>query len=240
MSARNSPTTRRFVRTAWIMLIFQLFAAAGAVGAAVWAFGAVRTLVNERAVLQARVTEREAAQNRAAPASPVEPVATPVDAPVAMPAPAPPTVMPTPAPTPPVRPGRPPQARPSVEGPPVETPPVEQPPVYTPPPYTPPPRVEDKPPPSYDPPPQRPRRPRLDVPGIIGGIIGGLQDRPRRPNTPTRPPGTGDTPNGTRPPATNVPGTTQPPRTTGTNPILRRVPPRRPATTTVPQEPVVR
>ncbi len=32
-SSRGSPTTRRFVRTAWIMLAFQLLAAVGAVGA---------------------------------------------------------------------------------------------------------------------------------------------------------------------------------------------------------------
>jgi len=35
MSTHGSPTTRRFVRTAWIMLIFQLIAAAGAVAAAI-------------------------------------------------------------------------------------------------------------------------------------------------------------------------------------------------------------
>ena len=48
MSSHGSPTTRRFVRTAWIMLAFQLLAAAGAVGAAVWAVSAVRNLVNDR------------------------------------------------------------------------------------------------------------------------------------------------------------------------------------------------
>ncbi len=69
MSTHGSPTSRRFVRTAWLMLAFQLLATAGAVGAGVWAFLEVRNVVNERANLQARVTELEAAQNQAAPAS---------------------------------------------------------------------------------------------------------------------------------------------------------------------------
>ena len=96
-SSRGSPTTRRFVRTAWIMLAFQLLAAGGAVGAAVWAFLEVRNVVNDRATLQARVTELEAAQNQTAPAPEPEPepIAEPVETPVEEPA-APPVEEPPP------------------------------------------------------------------------------------------------------------------------------------------------
>ncbi len=60
MSGRESPSIRRFVRRVWILLGFQLVAAAVAAGVAIWAAGAVRRVAEQRDALKARVTELEA------------------------------------------------------------------------------------------------------------------------------------------------------------------------------------
>ena len=67
MSAHGSPTTRRFVRTAWILLGFQLLASVGAGAAAIWAASSVRHLADERDTLKARVAELEARPARPRP-----------------------------------------------------------------------------------------------------------------------------------------------------------------------------
>jgi hypothetical protein len=217
MSTHDSPTIRRFVRTAWIMLAFQLVFAAGAVGVAIWAASAVRQAVDQRDLLQARVAELEASQTRAAPVPGPAPVEVITPAPAIEPGPVN-DVAPQPIQTaPPVRPTV--RTPPPTRQPPIRTQP-STPPVYTPPPvYQPPvyvpPRDDYKPPETRDdPPPRRPRRPRIniDIPGLLGG--GGSRDRPSRNPTNQNPrtPGTTSTnPNGrssARPPATNVPNST--------------------------------
>jgi hypothetical protein len=240
MSTHDSPTIRRFVRTAWIMLAFQLVFAAGAAGVAIWAASAVRHAVDQRDLLQARVAELEAGQNRAAPApAPVVEEVTPAPEPGPVNEVAPPPEPVRNAPAPVVRIG-PPVRQPPVRTPPA-TPPAYVPPIYTQPPvYVPPPRVDDDKPTETrdDPPPQRPRRPRprinIDIPGLFGG---GSRERPtRNPTNPnTRNPTTGATqPNlngrqSARPPATSTPN----PAT-----VVRRRP--RPATNTNPQPPQIR
>jgi len=75
MTGHSSPTTRRFVRAAWLLLAFQLVAAMGATGLAVWAAYKVQQVIDERNTLALRVREIEARQP--APTEPVaaEPVA---------------------------------------------------------------------------------------------------------------------------------------------------------------------
>jgi hypothetical protein len=233
MSERDSPTIRRFVRTAWIMLAVQLVFAAGAVAIAIWAASAVRHAVEQRDLLQARVAELEARPAPAAPApAAVEEIeSAPAPEPVAEVAPEPRAT-----PVPPVVRTVPPARQPPVRA----APPPYQPPVYTPPPptytappvYTPPPRVDDKSPVVRDDtPPPRPRRPRInvDVPGLIGGLL----NRPRRDPPVRTQPGRNPTApqaNPTRPPSIAVPG-----RTTTTAPPTRR---RAPAPVT--QQPPIR
>src|SRR5690606_4454638 len=134
MSSHGSPTTRRFVRAAWMLLLFQLLAAIGTVAVAAWAFFAVRDLANERSMLQARVTELESAQKQPAPPpAPAEPAGEVMEAPAAPPSEPDATREPRPEPS-----TRQPQARrPPVSRPPAPLP-VYTPPTVTPPPYVPP------------------------------------------------------------------------------------------------------
>jgi hypothetical protein len=244
MSTHDSPTIRRFVRTAWILLAFQLVFALGAVGVAIWAASAVRQAVDQRDLLQARVAELEARPAAPAPAPVQEVAPAPGEEPAPVvedltPQPQPP--QPQAAPAPPVVRTQPPVRQPPVRNPPPYRPPVyvPPPPVYQPPVYVPPPRVDDKPPVVRDdPPPERPRprRPRIniDLPGLLGGRDRPSRDRPtREPNNPNvRIPGTSSTnPNGrqsARPPATNLPNTT----------TVRRRP--RPSTNDNPPPPSIR
>ena len=53
----SGPTNRRFVRSAWALLAFQFVAAGGATGLAIWAATRVQALVDQRDLLQARVTQ---------------------------------------------------------------------------------------------------------------------------------------------------------------------------------------
>ena len=56
----SGPTNRRFVRSAWTLLAFQLVAAAGAMALTIWAATRVQALIDQRDQLQARVTQLEA------------------------------------------------------------------------------------------------------------------------------------------------------------------------------------
>ncbi|MEA3047512.1 MAG: periplasmic protein TonB [Sphingomonadales bacterium] len=64
----SGPTNKRFVRSAWTLLAFQFVAAAGATALAIWAATRVQDLVDQRDLLQQRVTALEA---RPAPVPPV-------------------------------------------------------------------------------------------------------------------------------------------------------------------------
>lgn len=224
----NSPTIRRFVRSAWTLIAVQFVAGLGAAGVTIWAATEVRQLVNQRDLLMTRVTELETEQARR-PAAPVEDIPEvtaepapipdgPLPAPVPVPAPAPPPVA-APAPPPPRRIPPPRVVRPTR---PVYTPPV----YYTPPPPPPPPppEVEDKPPVTDDPPPPR-RRPRVRIPlELIGPLLGNGNGtrNPRNPSgtnpnnsnpnnsNPTRPPNNSAPPAGQRP-STNDPGASSTP-----------------------------
>ena len=66
LAAMSGPTNRRFVRSAWTLLAFQFVAAGGAVALAIWAATSVQHLVDQRDLLQARVTTLEAHQSRPA------------------------------------------------------------------------------------------------------------------------------------------------------------------------------
>ncbi|HMG48342.1 MAG TPA: hypothetical protein VK614_12885 [Allosphingosinicella sp.] len=237
----SGPTNRRFVRSAWTLLAFQFVAAAGATGVAVWAATKVQHLVDQRDLLQQRVTELES--HPAPPPEQAAPVETaPVEAPPvenavtpAPPPPPPPPPVATPAP-------RPRHLRPD------RTPVIVQPPepiyVPPPPPPPPPPPVKIEPTPAPPPPPPRPRRerPRITITPLFPGINLG----PRRPRQePTRPSGQqqpvagyNTTPNRTvgPSPTTAVPGqpqSTAPARTTDPR-RLRRV---RPPPTQEPEPP---
>ena len=70
MSAHGSPTTRRFVRSAWTLLAFQFVAAAGAAAVAIWAATEVRSLVDQRDMLAARVETLEKTSPAADPSQP--------------------------------------------------------------------------------------------------------------------------------------------------------------------------
>jgi hypothetical protein len=96
----SGPTNRRFVRSAWTLLAFQFVAAAGALALAIWASTRVQALIDQRDLLQARVTQLEAHPAPAEPppdsgsvtenmAAPVEPV------PVAQESAEPPPALPT-------------------------------------------------------------------------------------------------------------------------------------------------
>jgi hypothetical protein len=236
----SGPTNRRFVRSAWTLLAFQFVAATGATGLAVWAATRVQHLVDQRDLLQRRVTELESH-----PAPPPEQAAPVEPAPVEVP-PVETVVTPAPPPPPPpppaaTEPSRPRHVRPT------RTPVIVQPPevTYVPPPPPPPPpppmKVEQTPPP---PPPPRPRRERPRI--TITPFFPGINLDPRRPRQePTRPngqqqpvPGTTATPNRTVGPATNtaVPGQPQStaPAQTTTARRLRRV---RPPPTPEPEPP---
>jgi hypothetical protein len=238
----DSPTIRRFVRSAWTLIAVQFVAGLGAAGVTIWAATEVRQLVNQRDLLMSRVTELETEQARRA-AAPVEDIPEvtaepeplpdgPLPAPAPMPAPAPPPVA-----TPPPPPRRIPPPRVVRPNQPVYTPPV----YYTPPPPPPPPpppAVDDKPPVNDDPPPRR--RPRVRIPlELIGPLLGNGNGtrNPRNPSgnngtnpnpnnsNPTRPPNNGAPPAGQRP-STNDPGA----GATPPGSILRR----RPRTPTTP------
>jgi hypothetical protein len=86
-AAMSGPTNRRFVRTARTLLAFQLVAAAGATGLALWAATKVQALVDQRDQLQARVNQLEARPTRWEVA-PVEEVPEAQPAPLVAPAPA--------------------------------------------------------------------------------------------------------------------------------------------------------
>jgi hypothetical protein len=138
----SGPTNRRFVRAAWALLAFQFVAAAGALALAVWAAVKVQALIDQRDLLQARVTQLEAHPAPAPPPPDAAPIADnvvmPSDVPVAVPA----------APEPAANaPSQPPRAPPRHEGPGVI--------VHTPPP---PPEIVEtpQPPETYVPPPRRP------------------------------------------------------------------------------------
>jgi filamentous hemagglutinin len=236
----SGPTNRRFVRSAWTLLAFQFVAATGATGLAVWAATRVQHLIDQRNLLQQRVTELESHPVQAPPpeAAPVEmPVeASPVENEVS-PAPPPPPPPPPAATEPP----RPRHVRPT------RTPVIVQPPevIYVPPPPPPPPpppiKVEETPPPP--PPPPRPRRerPRITITPFIPGInLGPRRPRqePTRPSGQQQPAGDSITPNRTVGPSTTtaVPGqpqSTAPTRTTDPR-RLRRV---RPPPTQEPEPP---
>ena len=61
MNGHHSPTSRRFVRAAWTLLAFQLVAAAGATGLAIWAASEVQRVIDERDSLALRMREIGAA-----------------------------------------------------------------------------------------------------------------------------------------------------------------------------------
>lgn len=223
MSGHDSPTTRRFVRTAWILLSFQLVASLGAGAAAIWAASSVRHLADERDALQARVAELEARPAAALPAPPPEAQPQLVPDTIEIPAgpalrAAPPLV---PAPTP-VRPIRtPPRIETPVRAPPITVPP----PVATPivPPVV---QPEDSKPPNADEPRPRPRRPRIsiDIPSLFS-------HGPRR-DTPTNTQG-----NPGRP-STNGNGAAAPQAAQPARPAIDPRPRRRPRTDPPQQDPL--
>lgn len=73
----SGATNRRFVRAAWTLLAFQLFAGAGATGIAIWAALKVQQLIDQRDLLQERVTQLEAHQQAPAPEPMPESMSTP-------------------------------------------------------------------------------------------------------------------------------------------------------------------
>lgn len=88
MSERGSPSIQRFVRAARLLLGFQLAAAAGATGLAIWAASEVRGVIAERDALAERVVELETrptpilpepltTESPAEPAPVMEPVSAP-------------------------------------------------------------------------------------------------------------------------------------------------------------------
>ena len=114
----SGPTNRRFVRSAWTLLAFQFVAAGGALALAIWAATRVQHLVDQRDLLQARVTTLEARQSRqrAMPAE-APPALPPVLAPAPAPAPAPTPARPAKVPAPPLGPAHPAEARAGLRAP---------------------------------------------------------------------------------------------------------------------------
>ena len=120
MNGHSSPTTRRFVRAAWLLLAFQLVAAAGATGLAVWAAWRVQLAIDDRDAMAQRVRELETRP----PVAPEPKASNPVvDGETE--APAEPGAEPTPRPIvrPPVRPGQHPVEPPGHPPPPPPPPP---------------------------------------------------------------------------------------------------------------------
>jgi hypothetical protein len=192
----SGSTNRRFVRSAWTLLAFQLVAAGGATGIAIWAATKVQALVDQRDLLQARVARLESEQSHRAVA-PADDVPEPEIVPTA---PLPVTVAPGPvrnplpraphgaggsgvtvhegAPPPAVietPPPRPPETTYVPSQPPVRTPPRE-PPVRTPP--------LREPPSTYVPPRQPPVlvRPAFPTRPVPAPQQPGISVRPTRPN----------------------------------------------------------
>ena len=230
----SGPTNRRFVRSAWTLLAFQFVAAAGATALAIWAATKVQALIDQRDLLQARVTALEARQAPATPPVEVEPAPAPVIVPAQPVAPPPRATEPV-APQP-IQPTRVPPRR---EGgvtihellPPVviETPPqpVREPPVtYVPPRY--PPR---EPPVAYP-----PRRPPTYVPPRQPPTT---YVPPRQPPTTYVPPRQPTPGNIVRPvrPGTSVPTTQQPNPNATIRPIRPGAAITRPSTNAQPADP---
>jgi hypothetical protein len=194
----SGPTNRRFVRSAWTLLAFQFVAAGGALALAIWAATRVQSLIDQRDLLQARVTQLEARPAPADPPADIAPATENVTVPAEVQVPV------APAPPAPARqpvagndgPGvnvhRPPPLQPPVtyvppRQPPVRYPPPRQPPVTYVPPRQPP--IVDKPPVeppvTFVPPRQPPTRyPPRDPPVTY---VPPRQPPVIRPNFPTRP-----------------------------------------------------
>ena len=88
MSEHGSPTTKRFVRSAWTLLAFQFAAAAGAAGVTIWAATEVRGLITQRDLLAARVETLEKARPSGRRAVETEPQSPQVFEPAPEPEPA--------------------------------------------------------------------------------------------------------------------------------------------------------
>lgn len=193
----SGPTNRRFVRSAWTLLAFQFVAAVGALALAIWASTRVQALIDQRDLLQARVTQLEA---HPAPAEPPSDTGAVIDN-VATPMEPPPAVIQEPAGPSPRLPTRLPQVRNGGSGvtvhtaPPlvIETPPSREPPVIYDPPRQPPVRyvppreppvryIPPREPPVRYPPPRQP--PVTYVPPRQPPVI----VRPGFPTRPTRTP----------------------------------------------------
>lgn len=217
----DSPTIRRFVRSAWTLVAVQFVAAMGAAGVTIWAATEVRELLNQRDLLMGRVHELETDQaRRTAAPPPVETAPEVGQAPMEIP-PAPPTPPPTDIATPPpvrvhIVPRHPATgpAQPEIT-------PVPPPPPPAPPPPPPPAPVYD--PIRPEPQPQSPptRRPRIHIPVDIffGGSSGGRTrtDPPRNPNN--------GAPTGQTPPRGAAPAGTPQPQPTIDPKLRRRITP---------------